>query len=143
MWLNSKSSSSLSVRCVLSTGRPGGSAVHRLRPEGADQTLPLLRGLREPTLLPGNHVQRSGKTTHFATPLLTSFRTRLCLRSTFPLRCRSAECASRSGHLHLHPGAVPVGASAAGDAGQHGGDDRGESQSGRNYPVSCTFIGRL
>lgn len=42
------------------------------------------------------------------------------------LRCCSVECASWSGHLHLHPGAVPVCASAAGDAGQHSGDDRGE-----------------
>ena len=35
------------------------------------------------------------------------------------------ECAPGPGHLQLRPGAVPVGARSAGDAGQQGGDDRG------------------
>lgn len=91
--LKSKSSSSLNVWCVLSTGRPGCPAVHRLRPEGADQTLSLLRGFREPPLLPGNHIQRSGKTTlsdTFVVVVLSHLRA--C--DQLPLRCSSVECAS-------------------------------------------------
>ena len=42
------------------TGWPGGAAVHSDRAEGADQAMSVLRGLREPPLLPGDHVQRSG-----------------------------------------------------------------------------------
>lgn len=37
----------------------------------------------------------------------------------------SAECAPGLGHMYLHSGAVPVSSRSAGDAGQHGGDDRG------------------
>lgn len=39
--------------------------------------------------------------------------------------CPPPECAPRSGHLLLRPGAVPVRPSPAGDAGQHGGGWRG------------------
>ena len=34
--------------------------MHSDRAEGADQAVSVLRGLREPPLLPGDHVQRSG-----------------------------------------------------------------------------------
>lgn len=48
--------------CVLAAGWPGLSAVHCLRPEGAaDKAMSVLRGLREPSLLLGNHIQCSGK----------------------------------------------------------------------------------
>lgn len=39
----------------------------------------------------------------------------------------SAECAAWSGNLCLCTGAVAVSTSPAGDAGQHCGDERGES----------------
>lgn len=104
--------------------------MHRLRPEGAaDQAVSVLRGLRKPALLFGDHVQRSGQTLPLRSSVCSgpqlvflTFLTGVCL--TPP-----AECAPRPGHLQLRPGAVAVGASAGGDAGQHRGDDRGEGRS--------------
>ena len=49
--------------CVGAAGGPGGAAMHGLHHEGsAGEAVSVLRGLREPPLLPGNHVQRSGET---------------------------------------------------------------------------------
>lgn len=58
----------------------------------------------------------------FSNPLIVDEAKLLCVSSS-----PSAECAAWSGNLCLCPWAVAVGASPAGDAGQHRGDERGES----------------
>lgn len=82
----------------------------------------VLRGLWEPSLLPGNHIQRSGK-------MLVSFLCFVCrvlyvtllLLTLFYLWVvfTLAECASGPGHMYLHSGTVPVGPRSAGDV-EHG-----------------------
>lgn len=58
----------------------------------------------------------------FSKPLIVDEAKLLCVSSS-----PSAECAAWSGNLCLCPWAVAVGASPAGDAGQHRGDEWGES----------------
>lgn len=122
---------------VLDTGWPGRSAVYCLRPEGADQVVPVLWGLREPPLLPWNHIQCSGKI--LASELLLYVAAAAGFIRPFPDLCALstlAECAPRSGHLHLHPGAVPLSPGSPGNVGQHGRNDWGRFQ----QPESVAYL---
>lgn len=122
---------------VLGAGWPGRSAVYCLRPEGADQVVPVLWGLREPPLLPGNHIQCSGKI--LASELLLYVAAAAGFVRPFADPCAlstRAECAPRPGHLHLHPGAVPLSPGSPGNVGQHGRNDWGRFR----QPESVAYL---